>query len=191
MTHPSSKPKLGIPFNHSIAAYAAGLRAVPTRDLLAELEAWRWLALDVADLDDGSRAYVEFQLHGMVAELERRQRLLMAHSDDPLRPQWPTDSDELGRRIEAVSHTWPILRICRELLLMELVPVGAGRWKGRCPMVGHPDKTPSFFVDEAKNAAFCHGCGRGGGSIKVTQYALNLPHFVDALALLEREGQRP
>lgn len=191
MTSISNTPQAGIPFNHSSASYAAELRAIPTRDLLAELEAWRWLALDVADLDDGSRAYVEFQVDGMVADLERRQQVLRARPDDPLRPQWPTDGDVIRRRIEAVSRTWPIRHLCEDLLLMELIPVGVGRWKGRCPMIGHPDRTPSFFLDEAKNAGFCHGCGRGGGSIKVTQYALNLPRFTDALALLEREGQRP
>lgn len=191
MNSVSNTRQAGIPFHHSPASYAAELRAIPTRDLLAEIEAWRWLALDVADLDDGSRAYVEFQLSAMVAELERRQQLLKARANDPLRPQWPADGDALQRRIETVSHAWPILRLCDDLLRMELIPAGAGRWKGRCPMVGHQDKTPSFYIDEEKNAAFCHGCGRGGGSIKVTQYALNLPRFTDALALLEREGQRP
>lgn len=38
----------------------------------------------------------------------------------------------------------------------------AGRqWRGLCPL--HKEDTPSFYVDEAKQAFYCQGCGAGGG----------------------------
>lgn len=186
----------GYPFGFSREDYLAELRYRETRDLQAEItaglssvERYQWLALEHADTPDGSRQYVEHQLSAMVEELERRQRLLRTHSDDPHAPRWPkADDGRFSARVEAVRAAWPIERYCRELLLLELIPAGRNKWTARCPLPGHEDRTPSFSIDSAKNVGYCHGCKRGGDVIKLAQYQLNTERFLDALTALEREG---
>lgn len=175
----------GYPFGYSRHAYAAELRHLPTAELIAQVEDSRWLALEHADDEDGTRSYLEMQLDAMLLELERRQRLLKARPTDPLRPPWPTDTDANRRRIEAVKAAWSMESFCRDVLLMELTPTTNGKLRGRCPMFGHPDKTPSFYV-YPDNRAHCHGCHRGGDVLKIAQYVLNTG-FLEALRLLEQE----
>jgi hypothetical protein len=179
----------GFPFNYSRTDYAAELEYRSLLDLIAQVESWQTLALKVADDPDGSRAYCEMQLEAMVAELESRQRLFRARQHDPLRPTWPTDTDALQGRIDAVKAAWPMERFCRELLRMELTPTGSGRFKGHCPMIGHKEQTPSFIV-YPDDRAWCFGCSRGGDVITIAQYILNLDRFIDALRKLEGEGVR-
>lgn len=186
--------RTGFPFNFSADDYAAELRFRDARDLQREidaalplLEALQYAALEHVDVD-GTYDYVRHQLPAMLAELERKQRLLKAHGRDPLRPRWPAPDDRFRARIAAVRAAWPIERFCRELLLLELIPAGRDRFRARCPLPGHDDRTPSFSIDTAKNLAYCHGCHRGGDVLKLAQYALNVDRFTDALAALEREG---
>lgn len=178
----------GYPFNATEDAYIAEQRLRETRDLMREVEAAQWLALEYADANDGTRDYLEYQLPAMLAELERRQGLLKSRSGDPLRPSWPKSDTRFQDRINAVRDAWPIERFCRELLLMDLVPAGSGKWKGQCPLPGHDDTTPSFHLDTEKDLAYCFGCLRGGDVLKLTQFVLNLDRFTDALTALEREG---
>lgn len=177
----------GYPFGFSRNDYRAALREIPTRDLLAELESWQWVALDEADSLDGSRAYCEAQIATMVEELERRHRLLLARRNDPLRPRWPPDRDRFRDRIASVSARWTAKRVCKELLRLDPAPIGHGRFKTSFPLPGPDDANPSFFIFP-DGGWKCFSCGRGGGSIKLVQYALNLPRFTDALAMLEREA---
>lgn len=176
--------------SNDAAASPQTVQFIPTRDLLAEVESMQWLCLDVADLgDDASRAYGEEQLTMMVEELERRRRLHSAHRGDPLRPAWPpTTEDAFRARVEAVKAAWPILDFCRDLLACELVPTGPGKWTARCPLPDHPDRTPSFGIDEKKNVAYCHGCHRGGDVLTLTGHMFGLERFTDKLKRLEREG---
>lgn len=179
----------GFPFGHTRTADTAELRHIPTVDLIAEIESWQWLALEVAKLLDGSRAYCEFQLTCLVDELERRKRLWASRPDDPLRPLWPRRDDHLKARVEAVKARWPIQRFCEELCLMQLIPASRGRWRGRCPLPGHrKEKTPSFFLYEDTDSAYCYGCGRGGDVLQLTKFMLNTDRFNEALTRLEREG---
>lgn len=47
-----------------------------------------------------------------------------------------------------------------------LKPVGQrGEKSAKCPLPGHKDDTPSFYVNEAKQTFKCHGCGAGGGIV--------------------------
>lgn len=162
------------------------LRGIETRDLIAEVEAWRYLALEVADDPDGSRAYVAREVEAMVAELERRQRLRRSRPDDPLTPAWP--NERFRDRVAAVKAAWPVERLARELLCLDLIPTGQDRYKARCPLPGHDDRTPSFAIDAAKGVAFCHGCKRGGDVLKIAQMVLNEPRFMVVVEALEREG---
>ncbi len=178
----------GFPFGHTRTTHPAELRHIPTVDLIAEMESWRWLALEVAELPDESRAYCEYQLTCLVDEVERRKRLWASHQGDPLRPPWPRRDEHLKARVEAVKARWPIQRFCQELCLMKLIPAGPGWWRGRCPLPAHDDKSPSFFVYEDTNSAYCFGCRRGGDVLTLTKFMLNTDRFIEALTALEREG---
>ena len=54
-------------------------------------------------------------------------------------------------------------------------------WKGLCPF--HPEKTPSFNVNEVRKSWKCFGCGVGGDAIS---FVMEIEHktFVDALTFL-------
>lgn len=181
-------PTTPFPFKASRRAYDLALQAIPTRDLLAEIEAARWLALDVAGdtAPGGSHAVALLQLEALLDECLRRERLMAARAYDPLRPAWPPRDDGLRSRIDAVKAAWPIEQFCAGLLGAQLQSVGKNRWKARCPLPGHEDRTPSFFVYGEDDHAWCFGCNRGGDVITLTGYALGLERFYDRLEHLER-----
>lgn len=157
-------------------------RAIPTADLLAELESDRWLALELAD-HGPSRQYCEHMIDRTIQELERRQRLLARRPDDPLAPRWPDRDTDLRDRIQAVKDAWPIERFVREVLLCEARPVG-NKLLAHCPLPGHDDSTPSFNVF-ADGHAHCFGCGRGGDVIALTGYFFGFQRFYESLEMLE------
>jgi DNA primase len=75
--------------------------------------------------------------------------------------------------IEVISETVPLSR------------AGAS-YRGLCPF--HREKTPSFFVNPARQAFKCFGCGEGGSVIHFLMKARNLS-FSDAVEeLAERYG---
>ena len=55
-------------------------------------------------------------------------------------------------------------------------------WVGLCPF--HPDKDPSFSVNEDKQIFYCFGCGEGGSAIKFLMkiQGLSFPEAVKTLA---------
>ncbi|MCR4316504.1 MAG: DNA primase [Planctomycetes bacterium] len=60
----------------------------------------------------------------------------------------------------------------------------AGRdFKANCPLPGHEEKTPSFYVSPGKQIFHCFGCGRGGSAIKFIQIMERLS-FPDAVVNL-------
>ncbi len=85
--------------------------------------------------------------------------------------------------IEVISETVPLSR------------AGAS-FRGLCPF--HREKTPSFFVNPARQAFKCFGCGEGGSVIDFLMKARNLS-FADAVEELagrcgvtvQYEGGRP
>jgi DNA primase len=80
-------------------------------------------------------------------------------------PQW---KDELRARITLSSLVQRSVKLTR-----------AGReWKGCCPF--HDEKTPSFYVNDAKQFYHCFGCGAHGDAISwmVEQQGLQ---FMDAI----------
>lgn len=63
------------------------------------------------------------------------------------------------------------------------------RLKGLCPF--HQEKTPSFYVDEAKQLFYCFGCGKGGDAFKFLMLQ-EKADFKEAVRLLgDRHGIRP
>lgn len=175
------------PFGASRRDYDRALQAIQTCDLIAEIDAAQWLALDVAGVPGDSRAIAELQLEALIAELERRRALWARSAGDPLRPAWPAHDPDVPARVAAVKAAWPIERFCRELLACDLQPASRDRLKARCPLPGHDDRSPSFVIYPSTNSAWCFGCQRGGDVIKLTGYALGLERFYDRLKRLERE----
>ncbi|MCQ2379014.1 MAG: DNA primase [Victivallaceae bacterium] len=64
---------------------------------------------------------------------------------------------------------------------VQLRRAGANSFKGLCPF--HQEKTPSFFVDGARQSYHCFGCGKGGDVFRFFMDKENLP-FVEAVKLL-------
>ena len=65
---------------------------------------------------------------------------------------------------------------------VELKKVG-GRYRGLCPF--HSEKTPSFYVDAAKQLFYCFGCGTGGDAFKFLMLYEKVD-FPEALRMLAR-----
>jgi len=174
------------PFQLSKREYQLSLENIPLVDLRAEVEAAQWLALDVADIEGGSRAVAEIQLIGLLDELDRRKRLWEARAADPLRPAWPRRDGDLKGRIAAVKQAWPVERFCDQVLGAQLQRAGRDRWKSRCPLPGHADDSPSFVVYVDTDSAWCFGCQRGGDIIRLTGYKFGYERFYEQLECIER-----
>lgn len=64
---------------------------------------------------------------------------------------------------------------------VQLRRAGGNSYKGLCPF--HQEKTPSFFVDSARQSYHCFGCGKGGDVFRFFMDKDNLT-FVDAIRTL-------
>ncbi len=64
---------------------------------------------------------------------------------------------------------------------VQLRKAGNNAFKGLCPF--HQEKTPSFFVDGARQSYHCFGCGKGGDVFRFFMDKDNLT-FVDAIKML-------
>ena len=183
-------PKTGYPFNATRHDFERALRDIPTRDLRARIETWQFLAIEHADdrRPGGKRAFDELQIASLVAELERRKRVWERSTGDLLRPRWPNWEHDLHSRVAAVKTVFPIDQFCSDLLGASLQPSGLGRWKARCPLPGHDDRSPSFTVYQQSDSAWCFGCNRGGDIIQLTGYAFGMVRFFDCLERLECEA---
>jgi len=62
-----------------------------------------------------------------------------------------------------------------------------GELRCPCPLPGHDDRTPSFFVNPQSNLYCCHGCGGKGNVIQLLQ-ALDGLGFIDACATLAQQA---
>lgn len=71
----------------------------------------------------------------------------------PLARDTRIDYAALKDRIDIVAYASRFTR---------LRPTGAGRHVGRCPLPGHNDSTPSFWVYPASRSWYCFGCATGG-----------------------------
>lgn len=181
-------PQSPYPFGFSKRDYERALERIPTSDLIAEVEDARWLALEVADdtKPGGNYEVALIQFESLVDVLHRRRKLWEARAGSAIRPAWPPQDGNLRPRVEAIKAAWPIDRFCSELLGMDLHHSGRDRLKGRCPLPGHDDRTPSFTVYLATDSAWCHGCNRGGDQISLTGFMFGLERFYERLEHLER-----
>jgi hypothetical protein len=163
-------------------AYRRMLGRIPTRDLVAELEHARYLAVECLAVPGDSRAVAEVQVQQLADELARRQRLQA--TGDRLLPRWPDRDMSLSERVDAVREAWPIERMADLLLGCQLMPAGRGRWKARCPF--HDERTPSFTVFAEGQRGWCFGCNQGGDIFDLVGLHYGYERFYDKLACLER-----
>lgn len=180
MSRQASMPFPGV---FSPITYEQMFRDIPTADLIAELEISRWDALEAIG-HPHSRAIHERAIDAIAKELERRQRLLAQHPNDPLAPAWPKRDDRLKERVQAVKDRWPIEVFVQQVLHAHLKPVANGEFLASCPLPGHEDSSPSFRV-YPDGHAHCFGCGRGGDIIALTGIFFGYERFSDKLDLLE------
>jgi len=71
-------------------------------------------------------------------------------------------------------------------LVSESVPLkkSGRKFRGLCPF--HPEKTPSFYVDDAKGLFYCFGCQAGGDAFKFVMLRENA-EFIEAARILARK----
>lgn len=190
IVHQSGPKATPYPVNTSRRDHELALQNIPNRDLRAEIETAQWLALKYAGdrRPGGNRAVAEIQLESLIAEWEHRKRLWERSAGDPLRPAWSARDTDLSARVAAVKNAWPIERFCIELLGIPPRSRPSNRWKARCPLPGHNDRTASFTVYGDTDTAWCFGCQRGGDAIALTGYVFGLERFYDRLERLERES---
>ncbi|PIT99296.1 MAG: DNA primase [Bdellovibrionales bacterium CG10_big_fil_rev_8_21_14_0_10_45_34] len=60
-------------------------------------------------------------------------------------------------------------------------------WTGLCPFPDHKEKTPSFRVNEVKQAFYCFGCGKSGNVFSFYQKYYGLG-FVETVELLAKKA---
>jgi hypothetical protein len=147
-----------------------------------------WLSPEIAD---NSRALLHLWLAEAREELERRQSL----RDRPLAPLWPdrpaAARDDRGcpRRpdLDRLKAGADLVAIIARFAGVELRRVGK-EWIGRCPFPDHPDRTPSFRVNQEKGLFYCHGCHRGGDALTALMQFGCFDRFAEAVAWLEQES---
>ena len=72
----------------------------------------------------------------------------------------PDSSYGFRKCCEAVREAVPIEEIAARYTKLE--PFGGKAWfTGRCPLLDHEDKTPSFYI-YPPGSYYCYGCNRGG-----------------------------
>lgn len=122
----------------------------------------------------------------LATELERRKR--NAESGHPFAP--PHDGrrlPDIGPRIQAVKHAWPIDRLCRELLGCQLERTSQPhKLRTRCPLPDHNDERPSCEINLYKHTFNCYGCGGHGDVLDLIGYHLGLTRPIEQIEALER-----
>ena len=102
----------------------------------------------------------------------------------PLRaPGW-TDSSAMAfgiskEIIEDIRSRCDIVELIG--MFVQLRRAGTNTYKCLCPF--HPEKTPSFHVDAARQTFHCFGCGKGGDVFRFFMEKENVG-FIDALHML-------
>ena len=176
--------------------YRIELRALPTQELLEQIEFYAW---ELAELDEASDvthraqslSFVRFKLTELERERDRREE----HRDNPHAPAWP---EAIYRDPEAWTE------VKRRLDLRQLIDYaapgaspGKHRWKrsGRtlvttCPFGIHRDTEPSFTLYPDQQSFFCFGCGIGGDVFVFAQTYWHLDRK-EALILLAEFARLP
>jgi len=93
----------------------------------------------------------------------------------------PTTTIRLTRPYEgSIDHSHKILTVAGRYTTLHR---HGGEWRGLCPL--HDEDSPSFFVNDKKGLWFCHGCSKGGDSIKLVMLSEGLC-FREAIKKVEK-----
>jgi len=84
------------------------------------------------------------------------------------------------RSIEEVREAADIVEVTSEFTALKRQ---GARFTGLCPYPDHQEKTPSFSVDSEKGLYHCHGCKKGGDTIKLVM-DLKSFDFAEAVSYL-------
>jgi DNA primase len=84
------------------------------------------------------------------------------------------------RTIEKVREAADIVEVTSEFTALKRQ---GARFTGLCPYPDHQEKTPSFSVDSEKGLYHCHGCKKGGDTIKLVM-DLKSFDFAEAVSYL-------
>lgn len=163
-------------------SYKRMLDRIPRRDLMAELEHARDLAVEFANLPGDSAAVAELQVREIAAELTRRERI--SSSGHRLAPKMPARDDDREERVAAVKEAWPIEKFVFDVLGAPIGSRQGNRIRCYCPF--HQESTPSFTVFVKEDRAWCFGaCNAGGDVIQLAGMRWGLERFYDKLEYLE------
>ncbi len=164
-------------------------RDASTAQLMTEGECWLWdLAELDADLDadptswaypNETRAFALAAIEDLSAELARRDAL----SSRSTAPEWPShwtdrrpDAAEIKRSVDLIAY---IERTCGVVFERRGSQVAC-----LCPLPGHDERTPSFYVHPEKQVWYCHGCHRGGDLFNFAMHIMGTDRFADVLDAL-------
>ncbi len=75
-----------------------------------------------------------------------------------------------SKPIDAAKELVPILELAERLCPEGPRRVGQNL-TARCPLPGHDDKTPSFYVYPETGSCWCFGCLRGGDVVNLAAHA--------------------
>jgi DNA primase len=88
---------------------------------------------------------------------------MLAPQDRYYQAESPDNTYGFRKCCEAVRDAVPIEAVARRYTGLE--PLGGRAWfTARCPLPGHEDRTPSFYIypGEVGGRWWCYGCSRGG-----------------------------
>jgi len=163
-------------------SYQRMLGRIPRRDLMAELEHARDLAVEFANMPGDSAAVAEIQAKELAKELLRRERI--SASGHRLAPRMPATDEDRDARVAAVKAAWPIEKFVSEVLGAPIGSRHGNRIRCYCPF--HQESTPSFMVFIDEDRAWCFGaCNAGGDVIALAGMRWGLERFYDKLEYLE------
>ena len=85
---------------------------------------------------------------------------MIAPQDELYQPNSPNNTYGFRKCCEAIREAVPIEEVARRYTNVE--PLWGRAWfTGHCPLPGHEDKDPSFYI-YPPDRYWCYGCNRGG-----------------------------
>jgi hypothetical protein len=97
----------------------------------------------------------------------------------------PTNSYGFRKCCEAVRDAAPIAEVASRYTKLE--PLGGNAWfVGRCALLDHEDKSPSFYIYPL-GRWWCYGCGRGGDVVDLEFHCGDYGELWEAMIALAVE----
>ncbi len=165
-----------------------GYRDMGTAHLIEEAECWGWdlASLEAAAAADPasvnffpeSRDFIHHKLTEINTVLEERRNV----RGSVWAPKWPTNRTSRKIELELIKQGVDLVEFVQRVTPTRLRRAGR-QWVGLCPF--HQERTPSFYVDQAKGLWHCKGaCQRGGDIFTFAMLVFNITEFRDAVTFL-------